>query len=67
MKKTSEQIVTQAQLEIIFTSWATCAEIPAKGNKALVVWPNNEHAEITRHKSTGDHKGPLFKIEFFRH
>lgn len=66
-QKTAEQIVTQTQLELIYTAWATCAEVPKRGAKSLVVWPCKEHAEVTRIKSIGDHKGPLFKIEFFKH
>lgn len=67
MEKINEQIVTQCQLETIYTAWGTCAEIPKRGQKSLVAWPCKEHAEISRHKSVGDHKGPMFKIEFFRH
>ena len=65
--KISEQLVTQAQLEIIYTAWGTCAEVPKRGSKSLVVWPNKEHAEITRTVHKSDYKKTLFKIEFFQH
>ncbi len=68
-RKISEQIVTKTQLELIYTAWGTCAEIPKAGKKAIVCWPNKEHAEITRHKKVkdSDHKGAMYKIEFFAH
>lgn len=65
--KFSEQLVTQTQLEIIMTAWGTCAEVPRKGEKVLVVWPNKEHAEISKTKHKSDYKKALFLIEFYRH
>ena len=65
--KTSEQLVTKQQLEIIYTAWATCAEIPPKGKKSLVVWPNKEHAEISKTAHKSDENKPLYRIEFYRH
>lgn len=67
MQKISEQLVTQTQLEVIYTSWATTADIPRKGKKAFVCWPCNEHAEITRTDTKSDTGKTLFRIEFFRH
>ena len=66
-RKLSEQLVTKTQLECIYTAWGTCAEVPKAGSKALVCFPNKEHAEITKVKSKGDYKGSLYKIEFFMH
>lgn len=66
-QKISEQIVTKTQLEVIMTAWGTCAEVPKAGKKSFVCWPNKEHVEITKVKSVGDHKGYLYKIEFFQH
>lgn len=66
-QKISEQLVTKTQLETIMTAWGTCAEIPRAGKKVFVCWPNKEHAEITKVKSKGDYKGPMYKIEFFQH
>lgn len=68
-RKIEEQIVTKAELEVIYTAWGTCAEIPKAGKKTIVCWPNKEHAEITRHKKVKDSdcKGAMYKIEFFMH
>jgi hypothetical protein len=59
-----EFICTHAQLVAIYAAWETRADVPAKGKKSIVAWPGRVYAEITRHKSTGDARSPMFKIQF---
>jgi len=67
MRKVSEQLVTQTQLELIYTGWGITANIPGVNKKELVCWPNKEHAEIIKTKLKNDYGKALYKIEFFRH
>lgn len=66
-KKLTEQLVTKTQLETIMTAWATAAEVPAKGKKVFVCWPNKEHAEITYTDKRSEYGQRLYRIEFFQH
>jgi hypothetical protein len=66
IKQISEQLVTKTQLECIFTAWGSCAEVPTKGKKSLVVWPFNEYAEIVKTEMKSDYGKALYAIKFFR-
>lgn len=67
MRKVSEQLVTQTQLELIYTGWGVTANIPKKKTKEIVCWPNKESAEITMTDLKSEYGERLFKIEFFVH
>ena len=48
------------------TAWGSCAEVPSKGNRAIVCFPCKELAEIQWTDRKSDDRQSLYRIDFYR-
>lgn len=63
----NENLVTKEQLLLILKAWGANPAAPRKGKMDFVVWPGDEHAEITYTNKVSTYGKRLYSIKFVKH